>query len=217
MTGLYGNFDKNNQHSQERSHNSQPSSHAPEMSVGQEQATFTSSSHPASSATHKPCNCRKSKCLKLYCECFANNRYCGAACACVCCHNVSGFDAIRIQAKQHILMRNPQAFRQTKIVQQSATEPHDLAMSDAMSAYSSIDMSGATSHLHAGAKDAKNAGEKRHFKGCNCRKSHCQKKYCECYQAGVPCSDLCNCDQCENTEAHMAAHAKMIEAIRSSS
>ena len=84
-------------------------------------------------------------------------------------------------------------------------------MSDAMSAYSSIDMSGTTPHPHGCAKNAGNANEKRHFKGCNCRKSHCQKKYCECYQLGIPCSDLCNCDQCENTEEHMAAHAKMIE------
>ena len=49
---------------------------------------------------HKPCNCRKSKCLKLYCECFANNRFCGPACACVCCNNSAQFDSVRLQAKQ---------------------------------------------------------------------------------------------------------------------
>lgn len=25
-------------------------------------------------------------------------------------------------------------------------------------------------------------------KACNCKKSQCQKKYCECYNAGVSCS-----------------------------
>lgn len=26
---------------------------------------------------------------------------------------------------------------------------------------------------------------------CTCKKSHCQKKYCECHNAGMKCSSLC--------------------------
>ena len=33
-----------------------------------------------------PCNCRKSRCLKLYCECFAADRYCNG-CHCQSCMN----------------------------------------------------------------------------------------------------------------------------------
>jgi len=34
----------------------------------------------------KCCNCKNSKCLKLYCECFASQGYC-SGCNCVDCHN----------------------------------------------------------------------------------------------------------------------------------
>ena len=32
------------------------------------------------------CNCRNSRCLKLYCECFASGQYC-LGCNCQSCHN----------------------------------------------------------------------------------------------------------------------------------
>lgn len=35
----------------------------------------------------KPCNCEKSKCLKLYCECFAHSKICTKFCNCRDCHN----------------------------------------------------------------------------------------------------------------------------------
>ena len=36
-------------------------------------------------------------------------------------------------------------------------------------------------------------------KGCNCKKSKCLKKYCECFNASVLCStQLCRCTSCKN-------------------
>ena len=38
----------------------------------------------------------------------------------------------------------------------------------------------------------------RHSKGCTCKTTRCLKKYCECYRAGVHCTQSCNCLNCLN-------------------
>ena len=42
---------------------------------------------PALGAEKASCRCRKSRCLKLYCECFASGTACTAMCQCNDCHN----------------------------------------------------------------------------------------------------------------------------------
>ena len=36
-------------------------------------------------------------------------------------------------------------------------------------------------------------------RGCNCKRSKCLKKYCECFSYGVKCGDNCFCTSCQNT------------------
>jgi len=60
------------------------------------------------------CNCKKSKCLKLYCDCFAAMNYCGGGCNCFDCCNTTERESIRVEAIRTTKERNSSAF-QTKI------------------------------------------------------------------------------------------------------
>ena len=57
----------------------------------------------------KCCSCKRSRCLKLYCECFASGKYC-AGCNCVDCHNTSEYDKARKDSIARISKKNPLGF-----------------------------------------------------------------------------------------------------------
>ncbi|XP_065218315.1 protein lin-54 homolog [Planococcus citri] len=113
--------------------------------------------------SRKPCNCTRSQCLKLYCECFANGEFCNN-CNCVSCHNNISHEENRQHAIRSCLDRNPQAFR-PKI-----------------------------------GKGLVGLSDRRHTKGCHCKRSGCLKNYCECYEAQIPCSENCKCIGCKNVD-----------------
>mmetsp|Transcript_20055 Transcript_20055/g.43485 ORF Transcript_20055/g.43485 Transcript_20055/m.43485 type:complete len:1629 (+) Transcript_20055:107-4993(+) len=64
-------------------------------------------------ASFNPCMCKKSKCLKLYCECFNKEKYC-SGCYCLDCRNTPRSDAKRDMAIADIKKRNPDAFKPKK-------------------------------------------------------------------------------------------------------
>eukprot|EP00597_Dinobryon_sp_UTEXLB2267_P013884 CAMPEP_0170123770 /NCGR_PEP_ID=MMETSP0020_2-20130122/17722_1 /TAXON_ID=98059 /ORGANISM="Dinobryon sp., Strain UTEXLB2267" /LENGTH=1045 /DNA_ID=CAMNT_0010355461 /DNA_START=536 /DNA_END=3677 /DNA_ORIENTATION=- len=72
-----------------------------------------------------PCKCKKSRCLKLYCDCFALLKVCGKLCSCRDCFNLSGKDheQQRNAAIESIKEKNPLAF-QTKISGAEGTAQH---------------------------------------------------------------------------------------------
>ncbi|KHG19562.1 Protein lin-54 [Gossypium arboreum] len=121
----------------------------------------------------KRCNCKKSKCLKLYCECFAAGVYCIEPCSCQDCFNKPIHEDTVLATRKQIESRNPLAFA-PKVIRTSDSVPEvgdDLITTPASA---------------------------RHKRGCNCKKSNCLKKYCECFQGGVGCSINCRCEGCKN-------------------
>lgn len=58
----------------------------------------------------KHCNCSKSQCLKLYCDCFANGEFC-QNCTCKDCFNNLDYEVERERAIRSCLDRNPSAFK----------------------------------------------------------------------------------------------------------
>ncbi len=48
------------------------------------------------------CTCKKTFCLKMYCECFSGGKQCGDDCACVNCKNGPGCEDLISSAKQGV-------------------------------------------------------------------------------------------------------------------
>lgn len=69
---------------------------------------------PTENSTTEPisgicCNCKKSKCLKLYCECFSLGAYC-KGCTCIYCRNKARYEQRRARVIKSIMEKNPYSF-----------------------------------------------------------------------------------------------------------
>lgn len=88
---------------------SQQSTSSSKLSVLTSAAAAASSAADEINRQRKPCNCTKSQCLKLYCDCFANGEFC-SQCNCNNCSNNLKHEEERQKAIRSCLERNPHAF-----------------------------------------------------------------------------------------------------------
>lgn len=69
------------------------------------------------------CSCKKSRCLKLYCDCFTSRGFCSDKCSCQNCLNNEEFADVRNEILEEISSKNPGAFiNKIKHVDTTATE-----------------------------------------------------------------------------------------------
>ena len=254
---------------------------------------------------HK-CNCKKSRCLKLYCECFANGEYC-IDCSCQDCSNTIQNEKEKLEAFNYVKDKNPIAL---KLLNKSANNkiinnnnvyfnnginynieeqefkdinhnlisynhsghivnnfPSNILNSSESNNNLNFNLLNQSHHSHSFNSSVlskntslfpiitqsplnKNSFEEytlikknsnknfnnginssfinnnynnnnnlRNFKnnqinlgninsnpnpeqviGCNCTKSNCTKKYCECFKAGKTCIEACRCRDCDNID-----------------
>jgi len=134
--------------------------------------------------TVKRCSCKRTKCLKLYCPCFADGLFCNAKCNCSDCFNDQSSIAQVHEAREAIKNKNPDAFKPK------------VRLSRTTKAFSS------TPHTQGGMAPIENSAPAtlQHQRGCRCSRTRCLKRYCECFAANVFCGSKCSCSNCLNNE-----------------
>lgn len=154
------------------------------------------------------CTCKRSKCIKLYCVCFASSQMCSKdLCMCVDCQNIPEHNTVRQKARASILEKKPNAFQSNgsnlkeNVGDRSKNgkrQPQRLR--HRLFANSSMNDSDGSKKEDNDSIDLPVSSLRKHKKtGCKCKRSFCLKKYCDCYGAGVKCQpNVCRCYNCKN-------------------
>ena len=99
------------------------------------------------------------------------------SCRCAGCSNHrENFNTVLVPSIHKTLQRNSTAWK-PRITPNPDPSPTDSLLP--------------SGHSHSPAVAA-------HIKGCKCKRSKCLKNYCECHQARIRCSDICQCIGCLN-------------------
>ena len=73
--------------------------------------SFTTNNSLLEKSESFKCTCKNSNCLKFYCECFANGKFC-KNCLCCNCQNTIEYKELRTKKYEEIILKNPNAIKQ---------------------------------------------------------------------------------------------------------
>ena len=118
------------------------------------------------------CTCKKTKCIKKYCECYSNGVFC-YNCKCENCENKPFYMDNNIKNSNNINIninkKEEEEINENKNSKQSIDNNMD-----------------------------NNDNNIKKLIICTCSKSGCNKNYCECFKAKVKCNNKCRCIKCLN-------------------
>ena len=124
------------------------------------------------------CTCKKTKCIKKYCECFSRNVYC-FNCKCENCENKSFFE------ENNNNMNNINNINNTNKIEEEIKDIKEKK---------EIKLNNENSNDTNTIPD----NNQKKLIICTCSKSGCNKNYCECFKAKVKCNNKCRCIKCLN-------------------